>query len=196
MDDFWDIRFNTEELIYGKEPNQFVKKVIDGNKACSVLFVGEGEGRNAIYAAKKGYDVTAVDQSKVAQQKAQARAEQEHVTINYLRSDVLTFQPTEKYDMIVICFLHFLPEQRIKFHHKLKNWLTNVGQIVVEYYDKDQLAFGTGGPKSIDMLYTMKNLQSDFREYGDIQLIRINKFLKEGRYHLGESALIEGIIKP
>lgn len=79
--EFWNKRYETNDTVYGIEPNEYFKSFIDSHKPGSILLPAEGEGRNAIYAAKRGWKVDAFDFSAVAQQKALLRAKQEKVHI-------------------------------------------------------------------------------------------------------------------
>ena len=75
MKNFWDERYSNKEFVYGTLPNQFFKDQLDKLKPGKILMVGEGEGRNAVYAAKLGWQVDAIDSSNVAKEKAAKLAE-------------------------------------------------------------------------------------------------------------------------
>ena len=95
---FWDERYSSEEYVYGVEPNQFFKQVLDKIPVPGKLLLpGEGEGRNAVYAAKCGWLVDAYDQSINAQKKALKLAEINDVIINYSVVDLAKFNPQKKY---------------------------------------------------------------------------------------------------
>lgn len=107
----WDKRYSTEEYIYGAEPNQFFKNEIDKLEPGKILFLGEGEGRNAVYAASLGWNVDAIDSSIVGKEKAIKLGTSKGVEINYIVADLNEFTPeSEKYDAVVIIYLH-LPEK-------------------------------------------------------------------------------------
>lgn len=107
----WDERYNTKEYIYGTEPNQFVAQNIQNIKKGSVLCLGAGEGRNAVYLAEMGHHVTAVDSSRVGLEKARNLAVSRGVQITTIVADLADFiiQP-ESWDMITSIFCH-LPLQ-------------------------------------------------------------------------------------
>jgi len=82
-DEFWDERYSSIEFVYGTEPNIFFKDELDKLKTGNILLLGEGEGRNAVYAAAQGWKVDAVDFSTIAKEKALKLANENNVKINY-----------------------------------------------------------------------------------------------------------------
>ena len=84
MNDFWNDRYSNTDYAYGIQPNDFFKKTITKFKPGKLLLPAEGEGRNAVFASKLGWDVTAFDLSINAKKKAEALAILEKVSINYI----------------------------------------------------------------------------------------------------------------
>ena len=68
----WDDRFGKQEFAYGVEPNDYLKEQLEKLNKGNIFFPAEGEGRNAVYAAKQGWDVSAFDISKEGKRKADA----------------------------------------------------------------------------------------------------------------------------
>jgi len=196
MDNFWDQRFSEVDWVYGLEPNVYVKEKLDLLPPGKVLFMAEGEGRNAIYAAQQGWDVCAIDQSIVGKEKTLNRAEELDVTINYQIGNVLDYQlkGKELFDVIVLCFIHLPSSVRRTFHQSLRPLLKDGGRVILEGYRPEQLDYGTGGPKSLDMLYTIEELTEDFAQFSKTDIVENERILAEGNYHKGQSALVEGII--
>ncbi|MDX1604123.1 MAG: SAM-dependent methyltransferase, partial [Salinimicrobium sediminis] len=83
MQEFWNERYQREEYIYGKDPNEYLKAQLKNLTPGRILFPAEGEGRNAVHAAKKGWQVSAFDQSEEGRKKALRLAEAEGVEIDY-----------------------------------------------------------------------------------------------------------------
>jgi 2-polyprenyl-3-methyl-5-hydroxy-6-metoxy-1,4-benzoquinol methylase len=104
--EFWDKRHESNDTVYGKEPNAYFKSFIDGHKPGSILLPAEGEGRNAIYAAKKGWKVDTFDFSPIAQQKALLRAKQEKIPINYQVINIGEFKTVKQYDTVALIYVH------------------------------------------------------------------------------------------
>ena len=189
--DFWDKRYSEEEFAYGTTPNEFVKSVIDKLKPGKALFLGEGEGRNAVYAASLGWNVDAVDFSESAKKKALKLASDNNVVINYTISDLENYQFIEnKYDMIVMVFLH-LPAKinQIIFEGSISS-LKVAGKLIIETFSKEQINNSSGGPKDLQLLFSESELldltfqlQTNFLESKTI-------YLNEGAYHIGKADVI------
>jgi len=189
---FWDERFSPEEYIYGTEPNKFLKEHIDKiHKPGKLLLPGEGEGRNAVYAARMGWQVDAFDQSLVAMQKAKRLAETAGINLNYSIVDLQEFKPKINfYDCAAIIFVHLSPNFRNEFHKKCIYSLKPGGRIILELFAKNQFGKNSGGPQDLDMLYSLEEIKNDFRELRSILLEEKNVALNEGDKHCGEASVI------
>jgi hypothetical protein len=193
MKEFWDDRFSIEEYVYGTEPNTFFKSVIDELVPGTILLPGEGEGRNAVYAARLGWKVHALDFSNAGKHKAMKLASEYQVEFEYDIGDLRYLEYNRKYDAIAVIFVHFPPEVRKSFHKKLISALNTDGIIFIELFDKKQIKNNTGGPKDIDMLNSVAELQNDFRDL-DIRLIRNETVqILEGTYHSGQAEVVRMI---
>lgn len=190
MQQFWDQRYAENETVYGFRPNQFFKLFIDLHKPGSILLPAEGEGRNAVYAAQKGWDVSAFDYSTVARDKALEWAAREKVSLQYDIKDVGEYSPDKQFDAVGLIYVHLPPETRVQFHHKIMNSLQPGGFLILEAFAKEQLQFDSGGPKDPAMLYDATTLCNDFKELHIIscELVEIN--LKEGEFHQGNAAVL------
>src|SRR5690606_40603655 len=113
MTEFWNKRYAAQEYVYGTKPNSYFKKQIEQLVPGKILFPAEGEGRNAVYAAKLGWDVYAFDSSNEAKKKAEMLAQSQNVKIEYQINDIdaATFPP-DFFDCIVLIFAHFHPFER------------------------------------------------------------------------------------
>ena len=190
----WDERYNIEEYAYGTAPNDFLKERYHAIPTGAVLSLAEGEGRNAVFLAKQGYEVTAVDASSVGLGKAKKLAEKHGVDIDFIHADITEFDMGEnRWDGIVSIFFPLPPAQRVKLHEKVVAGLKRNGVFLVEAYTPDQLNYGTGGGKSAE---TMMSKESFMRELGDltfIHLAEIERHVLEGIYHTGLSAVVQAI---
>lgn len=195
MTNFWDERFASSEYVYGKMPNEFYRTAISKLEPGTILLPGEGEGRNAVYAASKGWKVTAVDQSKEGRRKALELAEEFGVEIEYELAAFPGFMSKSKFDAIGIVFLHFLPQERIRAHHQLLESLREGGYFIMEAFHKDQIHNGTGGPPNRDMLYSLDDIRSDFKDCEILTLEHRKTVLKEGVFHQGVADVISMIAR-
>jgi SAM-dependent methyltransferase len=208
MENFWDLRYSEPGFAYGKEPNEFFRQQIDRLETGRVLLPGEGEGRNAIYAARQGWEVTAFDQSSVARQKAMTWAEEEGLSISYLNADLADYDcgrlggpggwtfddfagMKNGFDLIAVIYIHLPPRVRTYIHRKMLECLRPGGRFILECFHAGQLEYGTGGPPVRELLYTVDELQSDFR---DMKIEKCENILverEEGPYHSGTSSIIQ-----
>ncbi|MEX0982304.1 MAG: methyltransferase domain-containing protein [Bacteroidales bacterium] len=196
MQEFWDERYQVEEYVYGKRPNTFFQSQLDTLKPGDVLLPGEGEGRNAVYAAEKGWNVSAFDVSKQGRYKALRLAAERGVTIDYMLMPYQGFNQNESmYDVIGLFFTHQPPAMRRNFHRNLQNMVRPGGIILLEAFHKDQLKRETGGPKNIDFLFDETDLREDFPMLEIVHLEVIERDLDEGPFHQGEAVVVQMIAR-
>lgn len=190
--DFWNERYSSDEYIYGESPNSFLKEQLDKiSVPGKLLLPGEGEGRNAVYAAKLGWHVDAFDQSVNAQKKALKLAEKNKVQINYSVADLTKFVPRKNYyEAIAVIFVHLGEEQRNNFHTKIIDSLKPGGKIILDAFAKEQLGKNSGGPQDLVVLYSLEEVKNDFRMLRTILLKAENVFLEEGDKHRGDASVI------
>jgi len=152
MNNFWNERYAEKVFAYGIEPNQFYKEQLANLPKGKILFAAEGEGRNAVYAAQHGFEVSAFDSSVEGKNKAESLAEEKNVAISYTVSGLEDVDFPENYfDVIVLVYAHFPYEIRKKYHQKLVSFLKPNGSIIFEAFGKEQLNYTSGGPKQLDM---------------------------------------------
>lgn len=188
---FWDTRYSEKEFAYGIEPNQFLKKYLDNLQPGSVLFVAEGEGRNAVYAASQAWQVAAFDSSAVAKSKAMELAAARGQAISYQVADALEVQyPKDSFDVVVLIYAHFPSAVRQAIHQRLLSFLKPGGLLLLEAFHVSQLGYASGGPKDIDMLYTQEIIQEDFKNANTCFLEHTSTVLDEGPYHQGAAAVL------
>ncbi|MEX2380332.1 MAG: class I SAM-dependent methyltransferase [Vicingaceae bacterium] len=194
MKDFWNERYRNKEYVYGKSPNEFLKKQLSHLPVGKILLPSEGEGRNAVYAAENGWEVTAFDQSESAKSKAEQLATDKNVDINFQLADASTFDyGKEEYDLIALIYAHFPPKLRKKVHTACVQALKKGGHLILEGFRTEQLNFQSGGPKKEEMLFTDKMIKEDFKSLAVKQLYLPIIHLNEGKYHQGEAAVIQYI---
>lgn len=196
MKEFWNSRYRAAEFAYGKDPNRFFAEEILSLKPGIALFPAEGEGRNAVFAAKSGWEVTAFDISEAGKTKAVRLAEEQNVRINYQVLALEEFDcEKESVDLIVLIFAHFPVEKRKAYHRHLIQFLKPGGIIILEGFSKAHIKFNSvnekaGGPKNESMLFSKLELREDFEGLEFISLREDIVCLDEGLYHSGESGVI------
>lgn len=191
MNDFWNERFGIEEYAYGTEPNQFYKEQLEKLTPGKILFPAEGEGRNAVYAAQKGWKVTAFDPSSEGRKKALLLAKKNKVQIEYHIDNYETvYFEKESFDCLILVFAHMNPLKRKEYHRKLATFLKPGGTLILEGFSKKQIHNNTGGPQNIDMLFSIEELENDFQAFSKLKIKEAETELKEGQFHQGKSSVI------
>jgi len=192
MKKFWNERYGKQEYIYGKTPNVFFEKQLQKLKPGKLLLPCEGEGRNAVFAASKGWTVRAFDTSEAGKIKAMKLASENNVDIDYLIDDATTVKyPQSSFEVIAFIYAHFPTNIRKQIHQKAIEWLKPGGKIILEAFNPKQLQNNSGGPKELAMLYTEEMLRNDFENL-DIELLETKTIeLNEGEHHKGKADIIQ-----
>jgi SAM-dependent methyltransferase len=194
----WNKKFSRDGYLYGKKPNAFLASRLERLAARSrILFLGEGEGRNACYAAEKGFDVTALDASDVGLQKTRTLACELGVAVKTLHTDLEHWENDSVYDVVMASFLHLMEPLRTKAFREAMHSLRPGGRFIAEFFSIRQLPRDSGGPKMIDLLYTTDSLNEIFAVKGcEIEMLEeVIDTLDEGVGHQGEAEVIRVVVK-
>ena len=192
----WNERFGNEEFAYGEEPNDYLKEQLQKVSPGTILFPAEGEGRNAVFAARLGWTVSAFDISIEGKKKALKLAEANGVKIDYQLGEleILNYK-LEQFDVIALIYAHFPADIKSLYHKTLDKYLRKGGLIIFEAFSKKHVEYikkneAVGGPKDIDMLFSIEEIKSDFSNYEIIELLEKEIELKEGLFHNGTGSVI------
>ena len=189
--DYWNQRYAESEFAYGTSPNEYFKEKLDSLPPGKILLICEGEGRNAVYAATQNWEVEAFDMSVEGRKKALLLAKQHGVSFHYQIADAsLIDYPENAFDAIAIIYAHFPSSLRSSIHNKIKQWLKPNGHVILEVFNPNQLQNTSGGPKDIDMLYTLEAVGDDFLGFNILQLSTDVIELNEGKYHMGKADVL------
>lgn len=194
MKDFWNERYAETEFVYGTEPNRFFKEQIDKLKPGKILLPADGEGRNSVYSAHQGWDVTAVDYSRSGREKALKLAADHDVEITYDIADLSEYDfGVNRFDATAFIYVH-LPRSIIKeVYSNIIKSLRSGAPIIVEVYSVNQLGRDSGGPKDERVLYTEEKLRK-LLSGTDIEWMEETEIkLKEGKYHVGKAMVIRAM---
>ncbi|WP_299530177.1 bifunctional 2-polyprenyl-6-hydroxyphenol methylase/3-demethylubiquinol 3-O-methyltransferase UbiG [Ulvibacterium sp.] len=191
----WNNRYKEKEFAYGTEPNEFLKEQILKLKVGTILFGAEGEGRNAVYTAKNGWNVSAFDISEEGKNKALRLAEENKVSIDYQIGQLpdLDFK-NEQFDAIALIYAHFPPNVKSEYHKILDKKLKKGGTVIFEAFGKNHLKYRKenpkiGGPPDLNSLFSTDELKSDFANYEILMLKEQEVELSEGIYHNGKGSV-------
>jgi ubiquinone/menaquinone biosynthesis C-methylase UbiE len=192
----WNERYSAAEYAYGTEPNEYLKQQLTNISAGTILFPAEGEGRNAVFAASIGWQVTAFDQSTEGQRKALELAAGKGISIDYLVGEFAEMQfPQAHFDAIALIYAHFPAATKLDYHKKLSSWLKPGGLLIFEAFSKKHLEYrqknpAVGGPNDEAMLFSIPEITESFSNYEVLELIETTVNLQEGLYHNGEGSVI------
>ncbi len=190
----WDQRFAQEEYVFGERPNAFLVRQKERLLGCrTALSVADGEGRNGVWLAEIGLAVTAVEGSAVGQEKARRLAARRGVTLDFVLADLATWEwPEQAFDAVVGIFIQFAgPALRERLFAGMRRALKPGGLLLIEGYRPEQIAYGTGGPKAAENLYTEAMLREAFAGMSIERLETYDARIDEGSGHHGMSALID-----
>lgn len=196
--EFWNERFAREGYFYGTEPNVYLKAHIDAlGEGSNLLFLGEGEGRNAVYAALAGHRVTALDASEIGLAKALSLATSRGCEILPVHMDLEIWSPAERYDAVFCSFLHLPEPLRSGVFAKVLAALTHGGVFAGEFFSIHQLPRTTGGPKDETLLYTAEALGAILRHHPCTitELVETETELNEGRGHIGVASVVRMAVR-
>lgn len=197
MKEIWDETYDDDAYAFGTEPNDFLKEMAHYLPPKSnLLCIAEGEGRNAVFLASKGFTVSAIDQSEIGQQKAMKLAEKQNVSFAYDVVDIRDYDMgKKKWDGIVAIFAHTEPDVRQHMLQSAKEGLKTGGVFLLEGYNAEQLNYGTGGPKEHYKMFSLAELKDSFNDYTLIKAENTIRDIHEGEYHYGKSSVVQFIAK-
>ena len=191
----WNSRFAaTESYVFGTAPNAFLASCRDVLPASGrALAIADGEGRNGVFLATCGLEVVSVDFSPAAQDKARALAAARGVAIETVTADLLAWEwPQAGFDVIAAIFFQFAtPPERAEIFARIRRALKPGGLLILEGYRPEQIAYGTGGPKTPENMYTRDLLEDAFGDFDDVTITEHDKVMDEGVGHSGMSAVID-----
>lgn len=192
--DFWNDRFAADEYVYGEQPNAFVRTAaprwLTGNRRVGAL--GAGEGRNAVFLARQGHDVTAVDYAAEGLRKTRQLAEAAGVALDTIQADVRTWTPEQTWEAVVVTFLHLPPAERSRLYELIQAVLAPGGVLVAEWFRPEQRTEGytSGGPPAADLMVPADELRNHFSTAGIDHLATAEPTLAEGPHHQGPAATV------
>ena len=188
----WDARYSGSNFVYGTEPNEFLKQYAHRLPKGRILSLAEGEGRNAVYLASQGYQVTGVDSSAVGLEKAQRLAQMQSVTITTIVADLAQF-PIEpnSWDGVVSIFCHLPSAAKADVHKRVVAGLRPGGCLLLEAYTPKQLAFKTGGPQNADNMPDLESLRHELSGLRLEHAVELERDIYEGEGHFGRGAVVQ-----
>lgn len=189
----WHIRFQDEKYVYGTEPNVFLSEIqrklsLSGD----ALAIAEGEGRNAVFLAQQGMNVTTWDYAESGLAKTKRLAKTLGVEVKTELVDLNEAQWTkEQWDELVCIFGHFPTDLRKKTLQGVKGSVKPGGYFITEVYSVHQVPYRSGGPKDIELLYTPEEFLHAFSDWRIVHFFMGEVERNEGDLHKGLAHVIQ-----
>lgn len=194
----WNDRYDSPEYLFGTKPAAFLKQNLphlpDHGR---VLVVADGEGRNSVFLAEQGLEVTAFGFAPNALTKARALAEARGVQVQFQQADIFEWPWGEvAYDAVVAIFIQFMgPKPRKSVFDGLKTALKPGGVLLLHGYAPRQVGYGTGGPPVEENMYTLAMLEAEFTGFETLHSADYDADVDEGVGHSGRSGLIDFVAR-
>ena len=158
----WDKRYAAVENLWAVKPNRFLVAEVADLAPGRALDLACGEGQNAIWLATLGWEVTGVDYSEVAIEKARARAERDGVAAEFVCADLMDYEPSlGTFELVLLLYFHIPSDERRQVLAKAAAALAPGGTVIVIGHDATNLTHGVGGPSDPDLLSTPDDLASE-----------------------------------
>ncbi|UVI27755.1 class I SAM-dependent methyltransferase [Paenibacillus spongiae] len=193
MNNQWNIRFQDENYIYGTEPNAFLSEMHRRLRLTGdALAIAEGEGRNAVFLAEEGMNVTAWDYAESGLNKANKLAEARGVRIQTELVDLNEARfAKDRWDEVVCVFGHFPKELRMKTLLGVKDAVKPGGYFITEVYSHYQIPYQSGGPQNLELLYAPEEICQTFADWRIVHFFMGEVERHEGTLHNGLSHVIQ-----
>lgn len=193
----WDERYQTPEYIFGDQPCQWL--IMNQHRlpqSGQALALGDGEGRNGVFLAELGFEVTSVDLSEVGLSKARDLARKRGVTIQTVQADLEHYEiEAESQDLIVSIYCHLPDAIRKLVHERAEVALKPGGLFILEAFHHSQLKYQSGGPKTTDLLYDLDTLLGDFQTLQILEAFDGLCYLDEGARHSGIGHIVRLVLQ-
>jgi len=189
----WNDRYAGDDYVFGTEPNDFLKSVAgEISSGAKVLCLADGEGRNGVYLAQQGHQITSVDMSSVGLEKAEKLATANKVALTTIQADLAKYGLGEaQWDCVVSIFFHIPPKLQQIIYPRIIRSLKPGGLLILESYTPEQLNFGTGGPPVAELMLTLELARSGFGELEFLHVEELERNVVEGVGHTGRAAVLQ-----
>lgn len=198
---FWDERYRGEGMAFGSKANAFLTSEVHRfAPGGHVLVPGDGQGRNGVWLAERGFKVDSIDISPIAVESAQKLAQSRGVSVNAQVGDLLAWHwPRDVYDAVAVLYVHFFDQDRTRLHQAMLAALKPGGVFLLEAFAIGQIEMqrrgSSGGPKTTDMLYSKSKLEQDFEGCEVFLLEEAEITLDEGHRHKGPAAILRALVQ-
>jgi 2-polyprenyl-3-methyl-5-hydroxy-6-metoxy-1,4-benzoquinol methylase len=176
----WNARYAGSELVWSATPNQFVAAELASLTPGRAVDLAAGEGRNALWLASLGWEVTAVDFAEAGLEKGRTVAETlelEH-PVTWQCADVLTWAADSPYDLALLAYLQLPAAERREAVRRAAAALRPGGTFFLVAHDTTNLTEGVGGPQEAAVLMTAEDVLDDLSGI-DVDVQRAERVARE-----------------
>jgi len=193
----WDARYAGGGFQFGDRPNEYLRsqgwRLRPGMRA---LAAGDGEGRNGVWLAEQGLDVTALDWSPVGLAKAESLAARRGVALHGVVADLAAWDwPAARFDLIAWIFVHLPPEDRARAARGVVRALAPGGLLMLECFTPAQEGRRSGGPKDAALLWSRAIVEQAFGALQVLELLEGTVLLDEGPRHQGHAEVVRAVLR-
>ena len=193
---FWDEKYDADEFMYGKEPNDFLRNNVDALPHGKVLCLADGEGRNSVFIASTGRAVWSVDLSTQGPLKTHRLAAERGVEVTAESADLADSDLGEnRWDAIVSIFAHMPIDVRKDLHKRVATALKPGGVFLLEAYTPSQVGRGTGGPQDPALTMQLNALKEELAPLAFVVAQEIERNVIEGIGHTGMASVVQVIAR-
>ena len=175
----WNTRYEGREFVWTAAPNQVLVAEVTALAPGRALDLGCGEGRNAVWLAEQGWEVTAVDFSAIGIAKGRGMAAKRGVEVTWVIEDLNLYEPPARFfDLVIDLYVHIPPDQRRALLIKGAHAVAVGGTMLVVGHDLTNLAGGYGGPQDPTLLHTVDNISTALTDLTVLKTERVRRVVE------------------
>jgi len=183
----WDRRYAEKELLWSATPNQFVAAEFAKAAPGRALDLACGEGRNAVWLAGLGWQVTAVDFSPVAVDRARTAS----TSVEWVVADLTTWEmPEDTYDAVIVAYLHLPPADMSAILGRAARALRTGGVFFFIGHDRSNTV---GGPQDPEILHTPESVS---RSLTGLEITRAESVPRQVEDRVATDTLVRAVRAP
>lgn len=191
----WNRRYAGSELVWTAQPNRFLVAEASGLRPGRALDLACGEGRNAVWLAEQGWQVTGVDFSEVALDKARDLAAARGVEAEWEQADLLAYQPAPRaFDLVLVFYLQLPAAQRRTIVRAAAAAVAPGATLLLVAHDRSNLEHGHGGPQQPAVLYTAGEVVADLDGSG-LEIERAERVERPVQTPDGERIALDALVR-
>jgi len=191
----WDRRYARRDLVWTSQANRFLVQEVDGLGPGRALDLACGEGRNAVWLAERGWEVTGVDFSKVGLEKARQLADSRGVQAAWIAADLLDYRPEPgAFGLVIVFYLQVPAAERTPILQTAATAVGPAGTLLLVGHDTTNIAEGDGGPQDPTVLYTAEDVSRDL-EGTALRIERAERVERPVQTPEGERIALDALVR-